>query len=117
MSIFSEVESFLHISSGVSEFVIGLATAEAATINGLTGISALVAAGASIADEAATTLAVVLPSLKTAIAGAASKAEGWAKKVEAAISDAQTWLAAHPATMTASVAAGEKVSAEHFHIS
>lgn len=117
MSLISEVEAFLHISSGVSEFVIGLQVAEAAAVNGLTAVSALVSAGAKIADEAATTLTPLLPSLTTAIADADSKVSGWAKKVETAIANAQTWLANHPTTMTASLAPGEKVSAEHFHIS
>lgn len=115
-NLISEIESFLHITSQVTEFAIGLETAEGAAVNGLTAVISLVSAGASIADEAATTLTPLLPSLASAIAGAKSKVDGWAKKVEAAITAAQTWLSAHPTTMTASLAPGEKVMASHFHI-
>jgi hypothetical protein len=110
MSLFTEIESFLGITSAVQQFETTLQTAEQAALVGLTVTSALVSAGATIADAAAAELEKLIPSGKTAIANFDAKVDGAEATLKTWVSEAQAWLAARTVTVAASAESGANAS-------
>lgn len=116
MSLFSEIESFLGLGAVVAEITTDINVEEKVVITGLTGVSALITAGASVADAVSSELETLLPGVKTAIANVDAKVDGAAAKLKTELASAQTWLAARTITSTAGAEAGGKLSVANIHI-
>ncbi len=114
----TSIASFLNglFGGGLSSIETDLATAEKVTLNGLTFASTLIAAGATASEDVVTELQALLPKVDTAIANAATKAEGWAAALKTELAGAEAWIAARVVTVADSAAPDAPVGAARFHI-